>query len=223
MDNKNRRLVASRPHRLGRKRGSRSLSNPRSAGESSSELPTVSSTIGGEILTWDPPRALSYRWFISGGPTDATDVAITFTAEGESTTVAIQQTGWERLKADGPKKRAANQRGWNAPPTSLPTRLHNAPDGTRPVAPPGIKPSCADVARQLVPREEKGRAPRLPGGRLCLPESRQRAAREAVPRARLAEGANLVRVLISEEVRKQKRGVVVEHQEPWSDFVEAAR
>ena len=85
----------------------------------------------GEILTWDPPRALSYRWFISGGPTDATDVAITFTAEGESTTVAIQQTGWERLKADGPKKRAANQRGWNAllrPYQHACTTLPTAPD-----------------------------------------------------------------------------------------------
>ena len=66
----------------------------------------------GEITAWEPPRRLAYLWHIRRDRADATDVEITFHADGESTRVEIVHTGWERLGTDGRQWRDANRGGW---------------------------------------------------------------------------------------------------------------
>lgn len=67
----------------------------------------------GEITLWEPPRRLGYLWHIRRDRSEATDVEITFVAQGDGTTrVEIEHRGWERLGADGEAWRARNRGGW---------------------------------------------------------------------------------------------------------------
>jgi hypothetical protein len=67
----------------------------------------------GQVLGWDPPRSLTYRWHLRAGPADATEVEIGFVEQSDgSTRVDIEHRGWERLGVRGPGRRDANQRGW---------------------------------------------------------------------------------------------------------------
>ncbi len=68
----------------------------------------------GEIIAWDPPHGLSYRWHIRRERADATDVAIRFVPLGErSTRMEITHTGWERLGDEAESWRDANRGGWD--------------------------------------------------------------------------------------------------------------
>jgi uncharacterized protein YndB with AHSA1/START domain len=66
----------------------------------------------GQVLVFEPPRRLAYRWHLVGDPSDATEVEITFTGDRDGTTVRIVHTGWERLGAAGPEMRRRNRQGW---------------------------------------------------------------------------------------------------------------
>lgn len=67
----------------------------------------------GEVLVWEPPRRLGYLWHLRADRADASDVQITFTAEGDgSTRVDIEHGGWQRLGDRAPARRQANRRGW---------------------------------------------------------------------------------------------------------------
>jgi uncharacterized protein YndB with AHSA1/START domain len=66
----------------------------------------------GEVLAFQPPHRLAYLWHIAGDRSDATEVEITFTGEGDGTTVRIVHSGWERLGAAGPEMRRRNRQGW---------------------------------------------------------------------------------------------------------------
>ena len=67
----------------------------------------------GEVTVWEPPRRLGYRWHLRRDRADATEVEITFTANGDAgTLVEIEHRGWERLGAAGPDRREANKGGW---------------------------------------------------------------------------------------------------------------
>jgi uncharacterized protein YndB with AHSA1/START domain len=67
----------------------------------------------GEITGWDPPRRLSYHWYLRQDRADATEVEITFVDRGDATTrVEIEHRGWERLGAKGPDRKQANTAGW---------------------------------------------------------------------------------------------------------------
>ena len=59
-----------------------------------------------------PPHRLAYVWHMSTGADNPTEVEITFTAERDATTVAIEHRGWERFGADAEKRRVANRGGW---------------------------------------------------------------------------------------------------------------
>ena len=68
----------------------------------------------GEILEWDPPRRLAYRWHLRVDRADATEVRIEFVPVGDAAArVDIEHVGWEALGAMGPDRRDANQRGWS--------------------------------------------------------------------------------------------------------------
>ena len=68
----------------------------------------------GEIVEWDPPRRLRYRWHIAIERANATDVEIVFHAlPGAATRIEIEHGGWDRLGAVGQTWREANHAGWD--------------------------------------------------------------------------------------------------------------
>lgn len=68
----------------------------------------------GEVLEWEPPIRLRYLWHLFFDRAEATEVEVRFTSSDEGTTVRIEQTGWERLGAEGPPRRERNSQGWRA-------------------------------------------------------------------------------------------------------------
>lgn len=68
----------------------------------------------GEVLDWEPPVRLRYRWHLFFDPSEATEVEITFTARDGSTAVRIEQRGWDRLGAAGPLRRDRTGQAWAA-------------------------------------------------------------------------------------------------------------
>jgi uncharacterized protein YndB with AHSA1/START domain len=67
----------------------------------------------GEVLDWEPPRRLRYLWHLRFDREDATEVEISFAPAPDGTAVTIVHSGWERLGAKGPERRAQNERGWS--------------------------------------------------------------------------------------------------------------
>ena len=68
----------------------------------------------GEITAWDPPTRFRYLWHIGRTRDDATDVSVSFVADGDGATrLEIVHSGWDRLGADGPQFRHANTAGWD--------------------------------------------------------------------------------------------------------------
>jgi len=67
----------------------------------------------GEVVAWDPPHRLVYLWHLRADRADATEVEITFAANGDAATqVRIDHRGWERLGARADAWRDRNRRGW---------------------------------------------------------------------------------------------------------------
>ncbi|MGI8628219.1 MAG: SRPBCC domain-containing protein [Geodermatophilaceae bacterium] len=66
----------------------------------------------GQVLDWEPPRRLSYRWHLFFDAAEATDVEVTFTESDGTTAVRLNQSGWERLGPAGPPRRTRTGRAW---------------------------------------------------------------------------------------------------------------
>ncbi len=67
----------------------------------------------GRVLDWQPPARLRYLWHLFFSPGEATEVEVTFTARADGgTAIRLRQTGWERLGAGGPPRRAKTGRVW---------------------------------------------------------------------------------------------------------------
>jgi uncharacterized protein YndB with AHSA1/START domain len=69
------------------------------------------STVWAEVTRWDPPSALGLSWHPGHDPSHATDVLVTFTADGDRTLVRLTHTGWERL-LDGQARSQRYAEGW---------------------------------------------------------------------------------------------------------------
>jgi uncharacterized protein YndB with AHSA1/START domain len=54
-------------------------------------------SVWGEVTAWDPPDALAFTWHPGYEFEHATDVQVTFAADGEQTLVTLVHTGWERM------------------------------------------------------------------------------------------------------------------------------
>jgi uncharacterized protein YndB with AHSA1/START domain len=68
----------------------------------------------GEVVAWEPPSRLVYRWHLRRDRADATEVEIRFEPLGPGATrVAIEHRGWERLGAGGQEWRDRNMGGWS--------------------------------------------------------------------------------------------------------------
>jgi uncharacterized protein YndB with AHSA1/START domain len=86
---------------------------PRPGGRIFERTPAGDEADWGEIVAWEPPWRLVYRWHLRQDVADATEVEIAFSpVAGGSTHVDIQHRGWERLGEHGPARRDANRRGW---------------------------------------------------------------------------------------------------------------
>jgi uncharacterized protein YndB with AHSA1/START domain len=69
----------------------------------------------GEVTVWEPPRRLAYRWHLGRDRAAATEVEITFVAEGEARTrIQIEHGGWEKLGDEAVASRDQNRGGWDA-------------------------------------------------------------------------------------------------------------
>lgn len=67
----------------------------------------------GQVMTWDPPRRVSYLWHLFCDRSEATEVVVSFvpTPDGR-TRVTIQQSGFERLGADAARRRERTDVAW---------------------------------------------------------------------------------------------------------------
>lgn len=86
---------------------------PRPGGRIFERTPAGQEADWGEIVAWEPPRRLVYRWHLRQDRADATEVEIAFSpAPDGATQVDIEHRGWETLGERGPGRREANERGW---------------------------------------------------------------------------------------------------------------
>lgn len=69
--------------------------------------------VWGEVTAWEPPGRLAYLWHIYGTRLEATDVEVTFLADGDGTLVRITHGGWECLADDRPDLRGRNETAWS--------------------------------------------------------------------------------------------------------------
>ncbi len=91
----------------------------------------------GEVTVWKPPTRLAYSWHLGRDRTDATEVEISFRAQGDAATrIEIEHRGWERLGKAGEGWRDRNLAGWQ---TLLPHFMAAVADGGRGGSrPPGL-------------------------------------------------------------------------------------
>lgn len=86
---------------------------PRKGGRIFERTPHGDEFDWGEIVVWEPPHRLVYRWHLRQDRADATEVVIAFAPKGgDRTQVTIEHRGWERLGARGVALRDANFAGW---------------------------------------------------------------------------------------------------------------
>lgn len=85
---------------------------PRLGGRIFERLPDGVEHDWGEVTLWEPPHRLGYLWHMRRDRADATDVLITFAADGAGTRVRITHTGWERLGGEAEVWRDRNRMGW---------------------------------------------------------------------------------------------------------------
>ena len=81
---------------------------PRPGGRIFERTPAGDEHDWGEVLEWDPPRRLAYRWHLRQDRADATRVEISFAPAAEGTAVTIVHSDWQRLG-----QRERNERGWD--------------------------------------------------------------------------------------------------------------
>jgi uncharacterized protein YndB with AHSA1/START domain len=90
---------------------------PRPGGRIFERAPGGAEHPWGEVLDWEPPTRLRYRWHLFFDPSEATDVEVTFTPLAHSpdgVAVRIAQAGWERLGDAGPPRRSRTYQAWGA-------------------------------------------------------------------------------------------------------------
>ncbi len=67
----------------------------------------------GQVVVWEPPTRVAYRWHLFLDPCEATDIEVTFRSDGATRTVVrLEHRGWERLGDAGPPRRAKTGQVW---------------------------------------------------------------------------------------------------------------
>ena len=66
----------------------------------------------GEVLLWDPPRAIRWNWHLFFSRAEATQLDVTFTPSATGTAVRLVQSGWDARGEAGPSRRERTVQGW---------------------------------------------------------------------------------------------------------------
>jgi uncharacterized protein YndB with AHSA1/START domain len=65
------------------------------------------------VTSWEPPHRLVLAWRVNPETPAATEIDITFEAQGQQTLVRLEHRGWELLGPElGPQGRESYQEGW---------------------------------------------------------------------------------------------------------------
>ena len=100
-------------HSVSREPGLTVTFEPRVGGRIFERTPDRAEHDWGEILVWEPPTRLDYRWHLRTDRASATEVSARFISQPDGTTrLEIEHTGWERLGTAGQTRRDANEKGW---------------------------------------------------------------------------------------------------------------
>ena len=65
------------------------------------------------VLSWDPPHRFVLAWKPNLRDEPATEVEVSFTADGAGTPVDLEHRGWERLGDRGLEAGSSYERGWS--------------------------------------------------------------------------------------------------------------
>jgi uncharacterized protein YndB with AHSA1/START domain len=67
----------------------------------------------GTLVTWDPPRHITYSWHPGRSEETAQEVDVLFTPDGDGTRVDIAHYGWEKLSGPIEDTLASYHDGWD--------------------------------------------------------------------------------------------------------------
>lgn len=71
-----------------------------------------STSVWGTVTELRPPLGLAFTWHPSGGPEEATDVSVSFAAEGDGCTLTLVHTGWAKRRDADDELHANYVTGW---------------------------------------------------------------------------------------------------------------
>src|SRR5262245_45815862 len=67
-----------------------------------------------DVLVWEPPHRVVLSWYPGRGPAEATEVEVSFQADGDRTRVVLEHRGWERITAErAAAARPSYRTGWD--------------------------------------------------------------------------------------------------------------
>jgi Activator of Hsp90 ATPase homolog 1-like protein len=67
----------------------------------------------GRLVTWDPPEHFVMSWYPGREPSQATELEVRFSPEGEGTRVELEHRGWEILGQRASEIRSSYESGWS--------------------------------------------------------------------------------------------------------------
>jgi uncharacterized protein YndB with AHSA1/START domain len=68
----------------------------------------------GRVLAWDPPARVAMTWYPGHDPAEATELEVSFAADGDRTRVDLVHRGWETRAARAEEARTSYDTGWEA-------------------------------------------------------------------------------------------------------------
>ena len=66
----------------------------------------------GQMVAWDPPHRFVMSWFPGYDTSEATELEIRFTAEGDGTRLELEHRGWDARGAEATEARNNYDGGW---------------------------------------------------------------------------------------------------------------
>jgi uncharacterized protein YndB with AHSA1/START domain len=102
-----------RTHAVDTERSDTVVMEGRVGGRLFERTPEGEEHLWGTIVTWDPPRHITYSWHPGRGDETAQEVDITFTQDGDRTRVDIAHYGWEKLSGPVEDTLASYHEGWD--------------------------------------------------------------------------------------------------------------
>jgi uncharacterized protein YndB with AHSA1/START domain len=97
---------------IGGSRVARVVFEPRPGGRIYEEHKDGTRMLWGEVIALDPPRRVAFTFHPSRAESDAQQVEITFSPDGDRTRVDLLSTGWERMSDKAQRTRGGYQLGW---------------------------------------------------------------------------------------------------------------